>query len=229
MKINISVIVIFIFCSVFSSMAQDKTFRLPEGFVYVDEVIPDIISEIRYAGKNNFIGKPIAGYDTARAIISKSAALALSKVQKELIQKDLMLKIFDAYRPQRAVDHFVKWAADKADTLKKARFYPDIPKDRLFELGYISTRSGHSRGSTVDLTLVKVANCAEVDMGGPYDFFGEISHHNSKEVSQEQKNNRETLRLVMRKYGFRSYSEEWWHYTYDAEPFPDTYYNFPVR
>ncbi|MBT8319203.1 MAG: M15 family metallopeptidase [Gramella sp.] len=202
---------------------------IPDSFVYLDEQIPDIVYEIRYAGENNFIGKPVAGYDSPRAILSKEAANALAKVQKELIQKDHMLKVFDAYRPQRAVEHFVEWARDRTDTLKKSEYYPDVAKSNLFEAGYISSRSGHSRGSTVDLTIIDVENCKEVDMGGSYDFFGEISHHNSTQITPGQKQNRELLRLTMRKYGFRSYSEEWWHYTYDAEPFPDTYFDFPVQ
>jgi len=206
-------------------IAQD----LPEGFVYVDEVIPGIVQDIRYAGKNNFIGKPITGYKTPRAILSVPAAEALLKVQRELIRKDYMLKVFDAYRPQRAVDHFVEWARDESDTLMKSEFYPDVPKSNLFERGYIASKSGHSRGSTIDLTLINVADCSEVDMGGSYDFFGERSHHNTSKISPEQKKNREILRLTMRKHGFRSYSEEWWHYTYDAEPYPDTYFDFPVK
>ena len=203
--------------------------EIPEGFVYLDDVIPDIVYEIRYAGEHNFVGKPITGYNAAQAILSKPAAMALVKVQKELIQKDFMLKIYDAYRPQRAVNHFMEWARHREDTLMKSEFYPDVQKQNLFELGYIATRSGHSRGSTVDLTLIHVENCENVDMGGPYDFFGEVSHHNTQQITAEQKQNREILRLTMRKYGFRSYSEEWWHYTYDAEPYPDTYFDFPVE
>ncbi len=208
-----------------SGYSQD----LPEGFVYVDEVIPGIVQDIRYAGENNFIGKPISGYQTPRAILSVPAAGALLKVQRELIRKDYMLKVFDAYRPQKAVDHFVEWARDASDTLMKSQFYPDVPKSNLFEKGYIASKSGHSRGSTIDITLVNVTDCTEVDMGGSYDFFGERSHHNTNKISPEQKKNREILRLAMRKHGFRSYSEEWWHYTYDAEPYPDTYFDFPVE
>jgi len=208
-----------------SLKAQD----MPDGFVYVDEVIPDIVYEIRYAGAHNFVGKPITGYENAQAILSKPAANALANVQKELIQKDFMLKIFDVYRPQRAVNQFMEWARDKDDTLMKQEFYPDIAKKNLFQLGYIATRSGHSRGSTVDLTMINVSDCENVDMGGSYDFFGEISHHNTTQISEQQKKNREILRLTMRKYGFRSYSEEWWHYTYDMEPYPATYFDFPVK
>ncbi len=212
---------------IFDIMAQSQ--HLPDGFVYLDEIIPDLIYDLRYAGSDNFIGKPIKGYDANRVILSEPAARALAKVQKELILKDRMLKIYDAYRPQRAVNQFIQWAADGTDTLMKSRYYPDIPKNRLFELGYISTRSGHSRGSTVDLTLIRVQDCSEVDMGGTYDFFGEISHHSTNKIDPGQKRNREFLRLTMRKYGFRSYSEEWWHYTFDAEPYPDTYFDFPIR
>jgi len=203
--------------------------ELQEGFVYVDEVIPDVIYEIRYAGEHNFVGKPVKGYENAQAILSKPAAVALAKVQKELIQKNCMLKIYDAYRPQRAVNHFMEWARDQSDTLAKKEFYPEVAKKDLFQLGYIATKSGHSRGSTVDLTMIKVSDCENVDMGGTYDFFGEVSHHNTTQITRQQKANRELLRLTMRKYGFRSYSEEWWHYTYDMEPYPDTYFDFPVK
>ena len=210
-------------------MAFSQADKLPDGFTYIDREIPGVVYEIRYAGSNNFIGKPVDGYKRAQAILSKPAAEALARVQKELIQKDYMLKIFDAYRPQTAVNHFIEWARDTSDTLMKQDFYPDVPKRDLFERGYIASRSGHSRGSTVDLTLVHVGNCEEVDMGSTYDFFGEISHHNSAQVTQTQKRNRELLKNIMRKYGFRSYSEEWWHYTFTPEPYPRTYFDFPVE
>ncbi|MCB7479661.1 M15 family metallopeptidase [Christiangramia sediminis] len=213
----------------FMIFSTAKAQEIPEGFVYIDEVIPDVVCEIRYAGENNFVGKPITGYENPRAILSKPAAKALAKVQNELIQKDYMLKIFDAYRPQRAVNHLMEWARDEGDTLKKAEFYPEVAKKDLFQLGYIATRSGHSRGSTVDLTMIRVSDCKNVDMGSTYDFFGEISHHNTSQISEDQKGNRELLRLTMRKYGFRSYSEEWWHYTYNMEPYPNTYFDFPVK
>lgn len=215
-------------CLVLMNILSLNAQEIPDGFVHIDEVIPDIVYDIRYAGDHNFIGKPITGYKSEQAILSRPAAEALAKVQKELIQNDYMLKVFDAYRPQRAVDEFVEWARNPGDTLMKQEFYPDVAKKNLFELGYIASKSGHSRGSTVDLTMIHVDNCENVNMGGSYDFFGEISHHSAK-VTPEQKQNRELLRLTMRKYGFRSYSEEWWHYTYDAEPYPDTYFDFPVQ
>lgn len=202
---------------------------LPEGFVYLDEEIPGIVCEIRYTGENNFIGRPVKGYERQQAILSRPAAEALAKVQQELIKKDYMLKVFDAYRPQRAVNHFIEWARDQSDTLMKSEFYPDVQKKDLFSLGYIASRSGHSRGSTVDLTLIHAGNCKEVDMGSSYDFFGNISHHNAAGITAEQKRNRQLLKNVMRKYGFRHYPEEWWHYTFIPEAFPDTYFDFPVK
>ncbi|MUP47004.1 peptidase M15 [Gramella sp. BOM4] len=206
---------------------QDK--GLPEGFVYLDEKIPGIVYNIRYAGSHNFIGKPVDGYLKPQAILSEPAANALLKVQEELIQNDLMLKIFDAYRPQQAVNHFIDWARDEGDTLMKSEFYPDIPKSRLFQLGYIASQSGHSRGSTVDLTLIDATTCKELDMGSTYDFFGEISHHNASGINEDQKKNRLLLKNMMMKHGFRPYSEEWWHYTYKPEPYPNTYFDVPVK
>ncbi|UJH91040.1 M15 family metallopeptidase [Antarcticibacterium sp. 1MA-6-2] len=202
---------------------------MPKGFVYVDEVIPDIIVDLRYTGTNNFLGSPVTGYKGSRAILTEPAAKALGKVQEDLKNSGYCIKIFDAYRPQRAVDHFIKWSRDKADTLMKRDFYPKLPKDQLFRLGYIATKSGHSRGSTVDLSLVEAESGEPVDMGGSYDFFGEISHHSSTQVSEKQKENRELLRKTMRKYGFFSYSQEWWHYTFRPEMFPNTYFDFVVE
>ncbi|MFZ0490146.1 MAG: M15 family metallopeptidase [Salegentibacter sp.] len=203
--------------------------NLPEGFVFVQQMIPDIACDIRYAGHHNFTGRPVAGYEAATPILSAPAAKALKKVQRELRKKNLALKIFDAYRPQRAVDNFMKWARIAGDTLTKSEFYPEVPKSELFARGYIATKSGHSRGSTVDLTLIDLETGKELDMGGPYDFFGEISHHNTSHISQQQKENRNLLKKAMSKYGFRPYSEEWWHYTLRKEPYPNTYFNFVVK
>lgn len=202
---------------------------IPSGFVYVNEVIPDIELEIRYAGSNNFIGKPIDGYEEKTAILSSPAAQALKAVQQELKNQGYCLKIYDAYRPQRAVDQFVAWAKVKEDTLMKQKFYPNVPKNQLFNLGYIASRSGHSRGSTVDLTLIDAETGKEIDMGGNYDFFGEVSHHNSNLITPQQKKNREILKNTMAKYGFAAYFREWWHYTYKPEAFPDTYFDFVVE
>ena len=208
---------------------SSSTETLPEGFVYVQEMIPDIACDIRYAGKHNFTGRPVDGYVSATPVLSIPAAKALKKVQQELRKKGLALKIFDAYRPQRAVDSFVKWAQIPGDTLTKSEFYPEVSKNKLFDRGYIATRSGHSRGSTVDLTLIDLETGQELDMGGPYDFFGEVSHHNTTHVNPQQRENRLLLKKVMSKYGFRPYSEEWWHYTLRNEPYPNTYFDFVVK
>lgn len=202
---------------------------LPEHFVYVKELIPDIVQEIRYAGSHNFVGEPIRGYKRPKAILSKPAAEALYKVQQDLKNVGYCLKIFDAYRPQAAVNHFVEWAKIENDTLMKREFYPDMDKNDLFSSGYIATKSGHSRGGTVDLTLIDANTGEELNMGGAYDFFGEISHHNTSQVSSEQKQNRELLKRTMSKHGFRSYSQEWWHYTLRLEPYPETYFDFEVE
>lgn len=202
---------------------------LPEGFVYIKEVVPDILLDMRYAGSNNFTGTPIEGYLEPKAILSEPAAEALFKVQQELKNQGMCLKIFDAYRPQRAVNHFIAWAGNKEDTLMKPHFYPKVEKKDLFNLGYIASRSGHSRGSTVDLTLVDSSTGEELDMGSSYDLFDRISHHNTTGINQEQKQNRELLKHTMMKYGFVPYPKEWWHYTFQPETYPDTYFDFEVK
>ncbi|CAN5142052.1 M15 family metallopeptidase [soil metagenome] len=201
---------------------------LPKGFVYIKEVIPDVVLDVRYAGNDNFIGKPITGYKEPKVILSRPAAAALQKVQKDLKSMGYCLKIFDGYRPQRAVNHFIAWAKVPGDTLMKRKYYPEVDKKNLFNLGYISTRSGHSRGSTVDLTIIDMNTQEEVDMGGAYDFFGDRSHHNYSGITAKQKANRAILKNVMIKHGFKPYTQEWWHYTYQPEPYPDTYFDFEV-
>ncbi|APG66436.1 peptidase M15 [Tenacibaculum todarodis] len=206
-------------------MAQE----LPKGFVYLNDVVPSIETELRYCSHNNFIGIPIDGYEDNALIISTKAANALKKVQEEILKKGFSLKVFDAYRPQQAVNHFVRWARVLNDTVKKREYYPNIPKRQLFNLGYIASKSGHTRGSTVDLTLIDVKTGTELDMGSPYDFFGEISHPFSKKLSKKQLENRLLLRTVMLKNNFRPYVNEWWHFTLRNEPFPKTYFNFPIK
>ena len=200
----------------------------PEGFVQIKDVIPNINYEIRYYGSNNFLGGPVKGYEAPSAFLSKEAAAALKAVQKDLNLKGFGLKIFDAYRPQRAVNDFVAWARDLSDTLKKREYYPDVPKSQLFKRGYIASKSGHTRGSTVDLTVVDMKTGRELDMGSPYDFFGDISHHNSTRITKTQQQNRTLLKSTMVTYGFQPYAQEWWHYTLKDEPYPDTYFDFPV-
>jgi D-alanyl-D-alanine dipeptidase len=200
-----------------------------QDFVYIHESIPGIKLDVRYFSADNFMGTRVDGYHKAVILVSKSAAHALTTVQKSLGEQGFGLKIFDAYRPQKAVDHFVRWAADPADTLTKQKYYPNLPKDRLFELGYIARKSGHTRGSTLDLTIVRLSSGEELDMGSPWDFFGEISHHDSPLVGEQATSNRNLLRQVMVENGFSPYANEWWHYTLEDEPFPDTYFDFDVE
>lgn len=200
-----------------------------EHFVYVDEIIPDVVLDVRYFSDDNFMGVRVDGYRQPFVLISKTAGQTLANVQAELKQQGLGLKVFDAYRPQKAVDHFVRWAADPADTLTKTRYYPELPKDRLFDLGYISAKSGHTRGSTLDLTIINLATGEELDMGSGWDFFGDISHHDSPLVDEQATANRALLRDLMVKHGFRAITTEWWHYTLRDEPFPDTYFDFDVE
>lgn len=221
--------VLLVVMQLFFTKGHTQQNGLPDNFVYVKDVIPDIVLDIRYAGRNNFVGKPIEGYKQPRAILSKPAAKALEKVQQELADIGLCIKVFDAYRPQRAVSQFISWAKDRGDTLMKQQFYPQVEKKNLFRYGYIASRSGHSRGSTVDITLIDAETGQEVDMGGTYDFFGEISHHYTSRISEQQKNNRQLLKSIMRRHGFVSYTKEWWHYTYQPEPFPETYFDFIVK
>ena len=206
--------------------------HLPEGFVYLNDVAPDVKLELRYFSSNNFVGDTIDGYLAAKCIISKPAADALKKVQKSLKSQGLGIKVFDAYRPQRAVDHFVRWAEDLSDTLMKPIYYPNVDKSKLFEIGYIAAKSGHTRGSTLDLTLVYLEGPQkgqELDMGTPWDHFDPAAWPSSDAVSDAQKQNRMILRKVMMDNGFKPLREEWWHFTLQEEPYPDTYFDFVVE
>lgn len=199
------------------------------GFIQIHEAIPNVVYDIRYFGTDNFVGAQVDGYKKATAYLSKEAVAALKEVQTALNKEGLGLKIFDAYRPQKAVDHFVRWGKDLDDTLTKAKYYPDFEKARLFELEYIAEKSGHTRGSTVDLTIIDMDNQEELDMGSPWDFFGTISNHDSPQVNPENTANRNKLRNLMKQYGFTEYPQEWWHYTLTDEPYPDTYFDFDVE
>lgn len=203
--------------------------NLPEGFVYVDKVIPNIVLDMRYASKNNFTGRVIDGYSAPKCILTRQAADALKGVQEELNRYSMSLKIYDAYRPQKSVDDFVRWWKDTGDIKMKNEYYPDEPKEQLFKKGYISLKSTHTRGSTVDITIVTLPEKKELDMGSNFDLFGERSNTEYKNISASQKGNRLLLKLIMEKHGFVNYDLEWWHYTLKNEPFPGTYFNFPVR
>jgi D-alanyl-D-alanine dipeptidase len=204
---------------------------LPAGFVYVDDVIPDIVLEIRYYTGDNFTGRRVNGYERPAGILSEQAAAALQRVAAELAEFGLGLKIYDAYRPQRAVDDFLQWAKDPNGQSRKTRYYPDVDKENLIRDGYIAKRSGHSRGSTVDLTLVYPgpAGPQELDMGTGWDYFGTESWPASRAVTPVQRAHRMLLRALMEQHGFEPLPQEWWHFTLRDEPFPDDYFDFPVR
>lgn len=198
-------------------------------FVLLAEAVPDVILEIRYYSTYNFVGDRIDGYEQPVALLTKEAAAALKEVSDDLISKGYRLKIYDAYRPQKAVTNFMNWALDTSDTRMKEYFYPELEKDVLFPQGYIAEHSGHSRGSTLDLTLFDMKTEKEVDMGGTFDYFGELSHPDYKDITDEQYKNRMILRDAMTSHGFKPIEEEWWHFTLENEPFPDTYFTFPVN
>ena len=198
-------------------------------FVLLSDAVPDAILEIRYYSTYNFVGDRIDGYEEPLAFLTKEAAAALREVSDELVAKGYRLKVFDAYRPQKAVTHFVNWALDGEDVRMKEYFYPELDKDVLFPQGYIAEHSGHSRGSTVDLTLFDMNTEKEVDMGGTFDYFGELSHPDYTGITQEQYENRMLLREAMLSHGFKPLAEEWWHFTLEDEPYPDTYFTFPIN
>ena len=198
-------------------------------FVLLTDAVPDAILEIRYYGTYNFVGTRIDGYEAPIAMLTKKAAEALKAVSDDVMAKGYRLKIYDAYRPQKAVDHFVRWAADVADTTMKYCFYPNLDKSVLFEQDYIMAKSGHTRGSTVDLTLFDMATGKELDMGGTFDWFGEESHPDYRGITDEQYAHRMILRTAMLSHGFKPLDSEWWHFTLADEPYPDTYFTFPLR
>ena len=200
----------------------------PSGFVLLSDYVPGVIQEIRYFSTYNFIGDRIDGYEEPCAIITKVAARALTSVANELIVQGYRLKIFDAYRPVCAVKHFVLWGIEDLDLRMKPFFYPELDKQELFIKGYIASQSSHSRGSTVDLTLLDMETGKELDMGSPFDLFSPISHPDYRGVTEEQYNNRMILRNAMMRNSFEPIDCEWWHFTLKEEPYPDTYFEFPV-
>ena len=200
----------------------------PSGFVLLADFVPGIVQEIRYYSTYNFIGERINGYEEPCALLTREAARALKEAANELFVQGYRLKIFDAYRPACAVRHFVLWGIEDQDIRMKPYFYPDLEKQELFEKGYIAKLSSHSRGSTVDLTLLDMATGKEVDMGSPFDLFSEISHPDSRAVTEEQYANRMILQKAMVRSGFVPIDCEWWHFSLINEPYPDTYFNFPV-
>ena len=208
-----------------SALAQP----MPSSFVDASSVVPGLIVEARYAGSHNFVGRPIDGYERGACLLTKPAAAALAQVARDLEPRRLAIKAFDCYRPVRAVAHFVRWARDLADVARKPEFYPHVDKRNLFSDGYIAARSGHSRGSTIDLTLARRGDGKELDMGTPFDFFSPRSWPSDRSVSADSQANRALLAQAMRRRGFLAYNKEWWHFTLRHEPYPDTHFDFPVR
>ncbi|WP_250629699.1 M15 family metallopeptidase [Aureibaculum algae] len=209
--------------------AQENSGTLPKGFVYAKEVIPKLRTDLRYYSENNFIGKPIDGYNKPKCILTKEAAQALKKVQQDFEKLGFGLLVFDAYRPQRAVNQFVKWAQDTTDTKMKNQYYPNIDKKDLFKEEYIAAKSGHSRGSTVDLTIVSLKTGHILDLGSDFDLFDKKSHVNFKNVTKNQRSIRLMLQRRMVKHGFKPHEKEWWHFTLAKEPYPDTYFDFSIE
>lgn len=226
--------------------------NLPENFVYLHSVDPTIIQEIRYDTNHNFIGRPIRGYHAEQCILTRPTALALHQVQQQLLPKNLSLKVFDCYRPQIAVNDFIIWSKQPQLQQMKAEFYPRVDKKDFFKLGYVAAKSGHTRGSTVDLTIVKLplqsvqtyqvgeklVSCLApyserfkdggIDMGTGYDCMDKLAHGDNLNINEQAYENRQMLRALMQEYGFVPYPDEWWHFTLKDEPYPHTYFNFAV-
>ena len=206
-----------------------KAYELPDGFVYVDDIIEGCLIDAKYAGADNFLGRKAIGYEGPYVVASEICANDCKKVADLLRPKGYLLKFYDAYRPQRAVDDFARWAKDEADTKRKAIHYPNIEKNQLFPLGYIAARSSHTRGASVDLTLVDANTMQELNMGTVFDFMDTRSWETAIGLTPEQIQNRLLLRKSMLTAGFRPYECEWWHFYVGQEPYPDTYFDFPIK
>ena len=226
--IILSLSLIFVSCATRQQQTVDPIYDRSD-FVEVTEVVPDAILEIRYYSTYNFVGERIDGYLRPLALMTRQAADSLKAVNDDLKAKGYRIKIWDTYRPQRAVNHFIRWAENLSDTTMKAVFYPMVDKNVLFDEGYICARSSHTRGSTVDLTLIDAATGKELDMGSPFDWFGEESHPDYRCRLYQQSANRLILHDAMLRHGFQGIDSEWWHFTLANEPYPDTYFDFPIE
>jgi D-alanyl-D-alanine dipeptidase len=204
--------------------------HIPEGFVYLKDIEPSILQEVRYAGFDNFIGRPIEGYQHTTIVVSKALGEALIEVQKKAIKLDLCLKIYDAYRPLRAVNDFLNWSLNNTDQRMKQVYYPYVEKKRFFSLGFLALRSAHCRGAAVDLTVVKKVDSqwTTLDMGTPFDYFDQKSYTYYPDIPERVRKNRDTLQHLMTAGGFHGYEKEWWHFTLNHEPFPNTYFDFTI-
>jgi D-alanyl-D-alanine dipeptidase len=200
-----------------------------DGFVFVDEFVPGIRWDAKYATWDNFTGKPVDGYVANRIVGTRALCATLENAQEKAASIGFGLLLWDGYRPQRAVDCFLRWSAQSEDGRTKPRHYPNIDRPQMFQQGYVAARSGHSRGSTVDLTLYHSATGELAAMGGGHDLMDSISHHGAHGIAEVEATNRRHLRSVMEACGFDSYDREWWHYTLRDEPYPETYFDFPVR
>jgi D-alanyl-D-alanine dipeptidase len=220
--------ILFALCFALAATSASAQTR-PRSFVDASTVVPNLALEMRYAGSHNFVGRPINGYQAPVCLLTRQAATALAAVQADLARFGLGLKVFDCYRPTRAVADFAAWARDLNDQAHRAEFYPDVEKSQLFALGYIAERSGHSRGSTVDLTVIDRATGAELGMGSAFDLFDPRSWPESNAVGPAQRANRLMLQSIMRAHGFKPLEQEWWHFTLEHEAYPRTYFDFPVR
>lgn len=208
--------------------ADEMEYALPEGFVYLDEAIEGVLWDAKYSTEDNFIGSVVDGYQSNRIACAKKMIPALIEARDLAQEKGYQLLIWDAARPQRAVDHFVSWAAEPEDGKSKEQHYPNIKKAQLFQKGYVAKRSGHSRGAAVDLTLVDAETGEAIDMGGAFDLMDKRSHHGAKGLTKQQTANRNALKSIMKQSGFSPYSNEWWHYTLNNEPFPGQYFDFVI-
>jgi D-alanyl-D-alanine dipeptidase len=223
-----------VLAAVLASLPAPLAAQNPAALVDAAASVEGLVVDMRYAGSHNFVGEPIDGYERARCLLTRPAAAALATVARDLAPRQLALKVFDCYRPARAVAHFMRWAQDLADLRRKDEFYPAIDKRDLFRQGYIAERSGHSRGSTLDMTLVRrdvrpSDRWDELDMGTPFDLFDPKSWPSDPSVTAEQRANRKLLSDAMRRRGFKPYDREWWHFGLASEPFPDRYFDLPVR
>lgn len=245
-----SIILASIWLILFNLGCSKPQSTLPEGFVFLSDVDPTIIENVRYATDENFLGRVVPGYNTKRIVVTKAAANALKAAHEDLKKQGYTLVVYDAYRPQRSVDAFVKWAEDMNDLAVKSKYYPTIDKKDLFKLDYIAAKSSHTRGSTFDLTIIKTGHALKninqsqrtlisgetipflddntIDMGSSFDLFHPASHHDSPLVDKKYTQMRNVLRDMMKKHGFKEYKEEWWHYTLMNEPYPDTYFDFVI-
>ena len=212
-----------------SSTLAPSNMASSDVLIDAGEAVEGVVTDIRYAGENNFMGRPVAGYRAAKCWLSPEATFALSKAQRLAKAQGLAILIYDCYRPQRAVDDFVKWVSANEDEPTKAAYYPNVQRSELIDRGYIASRSGHSRGSTIDLTLIAIESGQPLNMGTPWDYFDARSHTASKEVDEATIKNRQTLKRIMESAGFKGYYAEWWHFTLNNEPFPDTYFDIPIQ